>query len=222
MSHKDHPVLERIKHQGLLPLFYHPDPLVCSAVMGALYTAGIRVIEFTNRGEHALQNFSNLRKLKEKEMPDLILGIGTIKSGQQALQFLAEGAGFLVSPGWVPDVMDVAVRHAHLYVPGAMTPTEIISAEHGGATFVKLFPGNLLGPSFMTAIRDLFPQIDFMPTGGAEPERSNLEAWFRAGVAGVGMGSKLITPEILEHKAYAKLTDVTKNVLEMIREIRQL
>jgi 2-dehydro-3-deoxyphosphogluconate aldolase/(4S)-4-hydroxy-2-oxoglutarate aldolase len=220
MHNKIHPILARIKSQGLLPLFFHANPDVCQSVVKALYAAGIRTIEFTNRGEQALQNFSNLVRLRDQEMKDLVLGIGTIKTAEQARQFMSEGADFLISPGMVPEVGKIAAQHDHFWVPGCMTPSEIIAAESLGCTFVKLFPGNLLGPAFVSSVRDLFPEMAFMPTGGAEPEKSNLDAWFKAGVIGVGMGSRLISPTVLKNGEYAKITDMTVKVLEMISEIR--
>jgi 2-dehydro-3-deoxyphosphogluconate aldolase/(4S)-4-hydroxy-2-oxoglutarate aldolase len=216
----DKVILHKIKEQGVLPLYFHPDPSVCLSVLEALYAAGIRVIEFTNRGEQALQNFVRLRQAKEQTMKDLVIGIGTIKTAEQARQFVAEGADFLISPGWVPEVAEVAVLHSQFYVPGCMTPTEIISAENHGATFIKLFPGHLLGPGFVSAITELFPRTAFMPTGGVEPERANLEAWFKSGVVGVGMGSKLISPAVLAAKDYGKITELTVKVLGLIKEIR--
>ena len=220
MHNTDHPILQKIKAQGLLPLYFHRDPSVCEAVLGALYAGGIRVVEFTNRGEEAPKNFARLRRRRDREWKDLTLGIGTLKSGEQARHFISEGADFLISPGLVPEVAEVAARHSQFYVPGCMTPTEIIAADNLGATFVKLFPGNLLGPAFVHSVRDLFPRMAFMPTGGAEPERENLEAWFKAGVAGVGMGSRLISPAALEAGDYTRITELTAGVLAMIKEIR--
>jgi len=216
----DNIILQKIKKQGVLPLYFHPDPSVCVSILEALYTAGIRVIEFTNRGEQALQNFARLREAKEHTMKDLLIGIGTLKTAEQARQFVAEGADFLISPGWVPEVAEVAALHSLFYVPGCMTPTEIIAAENHGATFIKLFPGHLLGPGFASAIKELFPRTAFMPTGGVEPERGNLEAWFKSGVVAVGMGSRLITPAILVAKDYVGLTGATRDVLSLIADIR--
>jgi 2-dehydro-3-deoxyphosphogluconate aldolase/(4S)-4-hydroxy-2-oxoglutarate aldolase len=216
----DYSILHKIREQGVLPLYFHPDPAVCLSVLKALYAAGIRVIEFTNRGEQALENFTLLRREKEQTMKDLVIGIGTIKTGEHARRFVAEGADFLISPGWVPEVAEVAALHGQFYVPGCMTPTEIISAENHGATFIKLFPGHLLGPGFVSAIKELFPHTAFMPTGGVEPERANLEAWFKSGVVGVGMGSKLISPAVLAARDYQKITEQTLKVLGLIGEIR--
>ncbi len=212
MHNNDHPIFKKIREQGLLPLYFQPDPEVCEAILRALYEGGSRVVEFTNRGPEALKNFARLRRL---DLPGITLGIGTIKTGEQARQFLLEGADFLISPGVPDEVGAVANVHNHYWVPGCMTPTEVITAEKMGASLVKLFPGNLLGPAFLTSIRDLFPEMAFMPTGGVEPERSNLEAWFKAGVVAVGMGSRLINPA-----ATATLAQDTKRVLELIRDIR--
>jgi 2-dehydro-3-deoxyphosphogluconate aldolase/(4S)-4-hydroxy-2-oxoglutarate aldolase len=217
-----HKILQAIQSQGLLPLYFHPDPEVCASILRALYAAGVRTVEFTNRGEQALENFARLRALRDREgWTDLALGIGTIKTSTQAEQFVSEGADFLISPGVVPSVGAVAARHQLLWVPGCMTPTEIIQAEALGSTFVKVFPGNILGPAFVGAVRELFPGMAFMPTGGAEPERGNLEAWFRAGVIGVGMGSRLITAEVLREKDYGSITEGTARVLGLIKEIRE-
>lgn len=215
-----HNILQQIKTQGVLPLYYHPDPVVCADVLVALYDAGIRVVEFTNRGPEALSNFSRLLALRDASLPGLLLGIGTIKTADQARAYIAAGADFLISPGVVPEVGAVAAAAGKFWVPGCMTPTEVIVAEGLGATFVKLFPGNLLTHAFVSAIRDLFPEMAFMPTGGAEPERGNLEAWFKAGVIGVGMGSKLISPSVLASKDYGKITEETRRVLALVREIR--
>ncbi|HTJ13362.1 MAG TPA: hypothetical protein VL547_15105 [Dinghuibacter sp.] len=215
-----HNILQQIKTQGVLPLYFHPDPSVCEDVLTALYDAGIRVVEFTNRGAEALSNFSRLLALRDRSLPGLLLGIGTIKTGDQARAYIAAGADFLISPGVVPEVGDVALAAGKFWVPGCMTPTEIIVAEGLGATFVKLFPGNLLTHAFVSAVRDLFPEMAFMPTGGAEPERGNLEAWFKSGVIGVGMGSRLISPSLLAAKDYARLMEETRRVLALVREIR--
>lgn len=216
---RNNPIFDKIKEQGVLPLYFHPDPAVCLSVLEALYAAGIRVIEFTNRGEHALKNFALLKQAKDERMKDLLIGIGTLKTAEQARHFVAEGADFLISPGWVPEVAEVAAQHNQYYVPGCMTPTEIIAAENQGVTFIKLFPGHLLGPGFMSAIKELFPHTAFMPTGGVEPEKGNLEAWFKSGVSAVGMGSKLINHALVS-KDYAKLTEETVRVLGLIKEIR--
>lgn len=208
--------LQTIKEQGLLPLFYHDEIEVCLAVTTALYKAGVRAIEFTNRGKNALENFKQLIAAREKQMPGLLLAVGTIKTGDEANKFINAGADFLVSPVFDKDVCDAAYLNKVLWIPGCMTPTEIHTAQQAGCKLVKLFPGNLLGPSFVEAIQPLFTGIDYMVTGGVDTTAENINAWFNAGVTAVGMGSKLISKKILETKAYDQLSNETAKVLQLI------
>jgi 2-dehydro-3-deoxyphosphogluconate aldolase/(4S)-4-hydroxy-2-oxoglutarate aldolase len=217
---KKNELLQLIPQQGILPLFFHKDPEVSIQVLKALYDAGIRTVEYTNRGEAALANFKLMKQLCESEMKDLYLGIGTIKNADMARTFIDAGADYLICPGWVPEVAEVADQHDMLWVPGCMTPSEIIAAENKGARMIKLFPGNVLGPGFMSAIKELFPQLLFMPTGGVELDRDNIAGWFKAGVCAVGMGSKLITKPLLEAKQYDQITEATRAVLAIIKTIQ--
>jgi 2-dehydro-3-deoxyphosphogluconate aldolase / (4S)-4-hydroxy-2-oxoglutarate aldolase len=214
-------ILELTIQQGVLPLYFNKDEEVSIAVLRALYEAGIRTVEYTNRGEAALKNFKSLRKVCDTELSGMYLGIGTIKNSEQAKAFVDAGADYLISPGVVDDAAKVAEQNGLLYVPGAMTPTEIIRAEQFGSTLVKLFPGNILGPGFVGAVKELFSGVKFIITGGVEPEESNLRGWFNAGAAAVGMGSKLITKQILETKDYKKITDLTKESMRLIELVRK-
>ena len=213
-------ILQLIPEQGLLPLFFYKDADVSVEVLRALYEAGIRTVEYTNRGEAALKNFEKLREACDAELEGMYLGVGTIKDAEAAKNFIDAGADYIISPGLVKDAIKVAEKRNVLWVPGCMTPTEIIRAEKLGAKIVKLFPGNLLGPSFLSAIKELFPGLLFMPTGGVEVERENLSGWFKAGVCAVGMGSKLITKQSLENRDYAKITELTKQAIEIINSVR--
>jgi len=217
---KKNALLQLIPQQGILPLFFHKDPEVSIQVLKALYNAGIRAVEYTNRGESALSNFKLMKQLCESEMKDLYLGIGTMKNAEMAKTFIDAGADYLICPGWVPEVAEVADQHDMLWVPGCMTPSEIIAAENKGARMIKLFPGNVLGPGFMSAIKELFPQLLFMPTGGVELDRDNIAGWFKAGVCAVGMGSKLITKPLLEAKQYDQITAATREVMAIIKSIQ--
>ena len=214
-------VLQLVSQQGVLPLFFNKDPQVSVDVLKALYDAGIRTVEYTNRGEAALNNFKKLRQVCDNELKGMYLGIGTIKNAQQAKAFIVEGADYIISPGLVEEAAEVADQHNILWVPGAMTPTEIIKAENLGAKMVKIFPGNVLGTGFIGAIKELFSGLQFIITGGVEPEEANLKGWFGAGAAAVGMGSKLITKQILENKDYAKITELTKESLRLIELVRK-
>lgn len=213
-------IIQKIVEQGVLPLFYHADASLSISITQSLYQAGVRVIEYTNRGEQALGNFKQLLDIRNSSMPDLIIGIGTIKNVNQANDYLNLGADFIICPGLNTEVAKVVQQQNKLWIPGCMTPSEIMLAESLGAKLIKLFPGNLLGPGFVSSIKELFPGIRFMPTGGVEVEEKNLSAWFKAGVVAVGMGSKLITKEIIENKSFELLAQNTKNAIQMIQKIR--
>ncbi len=217
---KKEQILSLIPQQGILPLYFYKDTIVSVEVLRALYAAGIRAVEYTNRGEAALTNFREMRKVCDAELKGMYLGIGTIKNGPMAQQFIDEGTDYIICPGLVESVAAVADKNNMLWVPGCMTPSEIIQAETLGAKMIKLFPGNILGPGFLSAIREIFPGLLFMPTGGVELDKENISGWFKAGVCAVGMGSKLITKALLEAKDYTQITSATKQVLEIIKSIK--
>lgn len=209
-------IINLIKEQKILPLYFHQDETVSIEVLKALYRAGIRAVEYTNRGDAALQNFTAMRKISDSELNGMKLGIGTIKNKESAKSFIEAGADYIICPGLVDEVIEVTDRHKVLCIPGCMTPTEIIKAENSGIKMIKLFPGNILGPGFMSAIKSLFPDLLFMPTGGVELDKENIEAWFKAGVCAVGMGSKLISNKLLEEKDYSKIEEVTKKAMNIV------
>lgn len=219
MEKKDQ-ILSAIPEQGILPLYFNKDTTVSIEVLKALYAAGIRSVEYTNRGEAALRNFREMRKVIDSELPGMTLGVGTIKNGDAAKAFIDAGADYLISPGLVESVAEIADTYRMLWVPGCMTPSEIIRAENMGASMIKLFPGNILGPGFLSAIKELFPNLYFMPTGGVELDKDNIAGWFKAGVCAVGMGSKLITKQLLENRDYAQITKATQTALAIIQTIK--
>ena len=214
-------LLKLIPKQGILPLFFYKDTEVTLEVLMALYRAGIRAVEYTNRGAAALQNFKKMREVCDKELKGMFLGIGTIKDGDMAETFIDAGADYIICPGLIEEVAEVADKKNMLWVPGCMTPSEIIRAENMGAKMIKLFPGNILGPAFMSSIKELFPDLLFMPTGGVDLDKQNIEEWFKAGVCAVGMGSKLISKQLLEQKDYAKIESLTRQAIEIILSIRK-
>ncbi|WP_316788573.1 bifunctional 4-hydroxy-2-oxoglutarate aldolase/2-dehydro-3-deoxy-phosphogluconate aldolase [Pedobacter frigoris] len=183
--------LSHIEQYPVIPVYYHEDPEICKAIVKACYDGGIRVFEFTNRGENALDNFKILLEYRNEHFKDLQLGIGTIKNIQQAQAYLDLGADFLVSPIVKEDIARLASSNNTLWIPGCMTPTEINFAEELGASLVKLFPGDTLGPGFLKAIKPLFPKLKFMPTGGVDVNKENIDQWLSAGVTSLGFGSKL-------------------------------
>lgn len=217
---KKEELLKRIPEQGILPLYFYKDAEVSIEVLRALYKAGIRMVEYTNRGEAALQNFKKMREVRDQELKDLYLGIGTIKNAHMAETYIQAGVDFIICPGLVEEVANVADKNKMLWIPGCMTPSEIIRAENMGAKMIKLFPGNILKPEFMSAIKALFPDLMFMPTGGVSLDKENLAGWFKAGVSAVGMGSKLVSKQLLEEKNYAKIEELTKEAMSIVKSLR--
>ncbi len=213
-------LLKLIPQQGILPLYFYKDAEVSIEVLKALYRAGIRAVEYTNRGDEALQNFKKMRAVCEQDLKGMHLGIGTIKNASTAQKFVDAGADYIICPGLVEEVAEVADKNNLLWIPGCMTPSEIIRAENMGAKMIKLFPGNILGPAFMSAIKELFRGLLFMPTGGVELDKENISGWFKAGVCAVGMGSKLVSIDLLAQKDYAKIEALAKKAIEMVRESR--
>ncbi|XZF13427.1 bifunctional 4-hydroxy-2-oxoglutarate aldolase/2-dehydro-3-deoxy-phosphogluconate aldolase [Chitinophagaceae bacterium MMS25-I14] len=209
--------LELLHRERFMPLYYHDSAEVSKNVLKALYDGGVRLVEYTNRGKHAADNFDILRHYTSKELPGLQLGVGTIKTVEAAKIFMDRGADFVVCPIVSPQVAQVVHERNLLWIPGCFTNTEIFTAETAGASLVKIFPGSLAGPGYISAVKEIFPYLDFMPTGGVDTSRDNLEAWFSAGVAAVGMGSKLVTKEIMESGQYEKLTEITRQTIETIR-----
>ena len=213
-------LLKLIPDQGILPLYFTKDPEVSIQVLKALYNVGIRAVEYTNRGEAALHNFKKMREVCDSELNGMYLGIGTIKNGAMAQTFIDAGADYIISPGLVESVAEVADKNNMLWVPGCMTPTEIIRADALGANLIKLFPGNVLEPAFLSAVKEIFPNLLFMPTGGVDLDKENIAGWFKAGVCAVGMGSKLISKQLLEQKNYKKIEELTKEAMEIIKLVK--
>ena len=218
---KSQQVSDAIVKQGMLPLYFNADETTSIETLRALYSAGITALEYTNRGDAALANFKKMVAVRNADMPGLLLGVGTIKNLQQAEDYIQAGANFLVSPGFVKEVADYAVSKDIFYAPGCMTPSEIIAAENAGIKFIKLFPGNMLGSEFLSGIKDIFPKLLFMPTGGVDTTKENIEGWFKAGVCAVGMGSKLISKKLMEARDYATIESETIKVLELIKTIKK-
>lgn len=213
--------LDIIIKQGVLPLYFHPSEEISINVLRSLYAAGIRAVEYTNRGKEALPNFKAMLALRDKELPGLQLGIGTIKNAVDAKAYIKAGADYIISPGLIAEVAKETDKAGLMWVPGCMTATEIIAAENLGAKFIKLFPGNLLGPSFVSAIKDIFPNVYFMPTGGVDLTSESIGSWFRSGVVAVGLGSKLITKELLDQKNYSSIQASTKVALDIVQSFKK-
>lgn len=213
-------VIDAFRDNEIIPVFYHDDIEICKQVIYTCYKAGLHIFEFTDRSVNALSIFSLLQNFAATEMPGMLLGAGTIKTEVQAEAFSNKGAAFIVSPVVEPAVALYCTEIGLLHIPGCMTPTEINQSIAGGAKLIKLFPGNLLGPGFVKAIKPLFPGTLFMPTSGVEVDEKNIASWFDAGVFCVGMGSNLITKEIIEQKKWNALHDKIILAKEMISKAK--
>ena len=209
-----------MRETGMVPLFYHPNVELGKKVLKACYDGGTRLMEFTARGDFAFEVFSDLNKYVLKELPGMIMGVGSITDGAAASMFMQMGANFIVTPTLREDIALVCNRRKVLWSPGCGSLTEINRAEELGCEIVKLFPGSTYGPGFVKAIRGPQPWTSIMPTGGVSTEESNLKAWFDAGVTCVGMGSKLISKRVLVNEDYAGLEKTVKETLALIKKLR--
>jgi 2-dehydro-3-deoxyphosphogluconate aldolase/(4S)-4-hydroxy-2-oxoglutarate aldolase len=198
-------------------LFFNADLTVAQHVLKACYDGGIRVFEFTNRGAEAPAIFAKLIDYCEKECPDLVLGIGTIYDAKQANEFIAMGADFMLQPFTTPEVGEVCAKHDIPWMPGTMTLTEIRNAEILGAKYVKIFPGNVVGPGFVKAIKGPMPKTKIMVTGGVEPNKESLSSWFGAGAAAVGMGSQLFPTDLIAKKDYQSISNTISDLIKIYR-----
>lgn len=210
-----------ILKQKMLPLYFNADKEVSIAILKALYAAGIRSVEYTNRGAAALENFKAMIAMRDAELPGMELGTGTIKTVTDAQAFMDAGADYIICPGLIPDVVTHVMGAGLLCVPGCLTTSEILAAERLGVTFIKLFPGNLIGPGYVSAIKDIFPDLYFMPTGGVDPTIESIRAWLDAGVCAVGMGSKLVSKSRMEQKDYTGIQTAAQEVLAIAQSIKQ-
>ncbi len=214
-------VLSAMSETGMVPIFYHKDIDIAKQVVKACYEGGVRVFEFTNRGDFAHEVFAELMKFTVKECPGLILGIGSIVDAGTASLYIQSGANFLVGPLFNPDVAKVCNRRLIPYIPGCGSVSEIGFAQETGCDVCKIFPaGSLGGPSFVKDVKAPMPWAMLMATGAVEPVEANLSAWFKAGVTCVGMGSKLFPKEVIQAKAWEKITELCQNALGYIRQNR--
>ncbi len=212
----------RMKETGIVPLFYHSDINICKAVVNAIYNGGIHLFEFTNRGDFAHEIFSELNKYVRNELPGMMLGAGSVIDAGTASLYIQLGADFIVMPVLKEEVGIVCNRRKILWAPGCGSLSEISHAEELGAELVKIFPAPAVGgPEFVKAILGPMPWTSIMPTGGVESTEESLKKWFDSGVFCVGMGSNLITKEIIKNHDFALLEKKTRDILEIIKRIRK-
>ncbi|MBA3868015.1 MAG: bifunctional 4-hydroxy-2-oxoglutarate aldolase/2-dehydro-3-deoxy-phosphogluconate aldolase [Anaerolineae bacterium] len=214
-------VYSTMMSDGMLPLFNSPDVALVKGVIAALARGGSHVMEYTNRGDFAFNVFSELIQHTTKTQPDIILGVGSVEDAPTASAYIAQGANFILAPNFNPEVARLCNRRKIAYVPGCGSVSEISNAEELGAEIVKLFPADALGgPDFVKAILGPRPWTRILPTGGVSPDEANLRAWFGAGAACVGMGSKLVRADWLKDGNFVAIEGLVRDSLALIKTIR--
>lgn len=214
-------VLNTIIEIGLVPVFYHQDVDVAKRIVEACAEGGARAVEFTNRGDLAWQVFAELVRHFSSHCPDVILGVGSVLDPGTAALYISSGANFVVGPVLNPEVARVCNRRKVAYSPGCGSASEISAAEELGVEICKVFPGAQVGgPAFVKAVLGPCPWTRIMPTGGVDATRESIEAWFQAGVSCVGIGSKLISKDLLASGDYAAISRRTAEVIGWIKEAR--
>lgn len=214
-------VLQAMLDTGLVPVFYHKDVETAKSIVRACARGGARLVEFTNRGDLAFQVFADLVRWAETELPETILGVGSVIDGPTCALYIACGANFVVGPVLSGEAARTANRRKVAYVPGCGSASEISQAEELGAEIVKIFPGGQVGgPAFVKAVRGPCPWTSIMPTGGVDPTEESLTAWFSAGAACVGMGSKLVRKDLVETGDFGAIEKGVRRTLDLIAKLR--
>ena len=209
-------LIQKIKEHSLIPLFYHNDLTICKKVLDAVINCGLPILEFTNRGPKAIDNFKQL-VMHLGNNTGSTLGVGSVKTDEEAKIFIDLGASLIVSPFLDKSIAKVCVKNNIPWIPGCGTLTEMITAEKLGAEIVKLFPGGVFGPKFISSVLAPCPWLKIMPTGGVTADLENISQWFNAGTYCLGMGSKLISKEYLEENNFDGLE---KHILQVIENIK--
>jgi len=211
----------KMKETGVVPVFYHKDAEVCKQVVKACYDGGIRVFEFTNRGDFAHEVFAEISKWAANEAPEMILGVGSVIDSATAALYIQLGSNFIVSPLIDEDTARFCNRRKIAWSPGCGSVTEINRAHELGAEVVKVFPGSSVGgPDFISGVKGPMPWASIMPTGGVSPDEANLKGWFKAGVHCVGMGSQLFPKDVIDNKDWAFIAAKCTEVLAIVKKLR--
>ena len=216
---KEH-IAKSLSEQGVVPLFTHESIDDAVAIVDAGYRGGMRVLEFTNRKPNSFEVFSTLIK-KRHQFPDLLMGIGTVMDVVTTKKFIDAGADFIISPMLNPGMGKVCAQHNIHWIPGCATITEVAMAHDQGAEVIKIFPGSVVGPGFVSAVLSVIPDLKLMVTGGVEPTETNLTSWFKSGAMAVGLGSQLFTKDILDRKDWNQLQENVADAIALVQQVKQ-
>lgn len=198
-------IIQKIKEQKIVPLFYNESFEVSKSIVESLYEAGIRVLEYTNRGKSALENFRKLKELSATEFPELFLGIGTVKNAAEMNEYVNAGADFIITPVIDDSIVKNASERNVLLIPGCFTPSDINLAYQNGLRMVKIFPADVVGKKYIRSIRPVFPEMEFMLTGGISSDPEDILSWLEGGAVAVGLGSSLINPNLSSEELKNKM-----------------
>jgi 2-dehydro-3-deoxyphosphogluconate aldolase/(4S)-4-hydroxy-2-oxoglutarate aldolase len=207
--------LERILHSGVVAVVRAASGELLADVAEALLAGGVEGIEITftvPRAQHVLEQVAD--RLGDK----IVLGAGTVLDTETARIAILAGARFIVAPTVNLEVISLCRRYSRLIMPGALTPTEILSAWEAGADIVKVFPSELTGPGYLKAIHGPLPQVRLMPTGGVNLKTA--AEFLKAGACALGIGSSLVDPQAVANREFAKISDLAKQYVEIVRQIR--
>lgn len=214
-------VLKALEAQGVVPVFSHPDPEICLAVVEACARGGAPCVEFTNRGDFMFQTFSDVSRALLAKKSDVILGVGSVLDAPTAALYISAGARFVVGPVLDPDTARLCNKRMVAYSPGCGSATEIMQAHELGCDLVKVFPGESVGgPTFVKNVLGPMPWTKIMPTGGVDPTRESLTEWYSAGIRACGIGSKLITAQRLKDRDWVGIEQAVRETVGMIADIR--
>jgi 2-dehydro-3-deoxyphosphogluconate aldolase / (4S)-4-hydroxy-2-oxoglutarate aldolase len=207
--------LQRVLDAGIVAVVRAPDPAGLVEVIRALVAGGVTVAEVTLTVPNALDV---IREAKKALGDSVLLGAGTVLDPETCRAALLAGAEFIVSPTVNVDVIRMCRRYDKLVMPGAFTPTEIVSAWDAGADIVKVFPAEVVGPAFFKALRGPLPQIRLMPTGGVD--LNTAAEFLQAGACCLGIGSQLVDPKLVAAKAFDQLRDLASRYVDVVKRAR--
>ena len=207
-------ILQKIKDQKIIPLFFNESFEVSENTVKVLYEGGIRVIEYTNRGIRALENFIKLKEIAATKFPGLLLGIGTVKNIKEMDDYANANADFIITPVINDELIKHAVAKNISLIPGCFTPSDVNLAYQNGLRLVKIFPADALGRNYIKSIQPVFPGMQFMPTGGVAADFDDITEWLTGGAMAVGLGSSLIKTDFTTEQ----LTEKVQNLLKQLNQ----
>lgn len=220
MKYSKTEIIQAMKDTGMVPVFYNSNYEIAKNIVKACYKGGVRVVEFTNRGDFAHEVFGELVKFVNQECPGIIMGVGSIVDAPTAALYLQLGANFIVGPLFNPEIARVANRRLVPYIPGCGSVSELGFAQEAGCDISKIFPGDVLGAGFVRNLKAPMPWSNLMVTGGVKPEETNLKSWFDAGVTCVGMGSNLFPAEVIDRGDWESIRRLCAEALALIKKVR--